>query len=91
MFDSSELRDELQTLKDDVTRLLNTTSEGIFDASKSRAHTLADQVNAALNDLSETVSEQENHIEHIMADRPITSLGSVFALGIVVGFMLRRH
>ena len=43
MFDSSELRDELQTLKSDVTRLLNTTSEGIFDASKSRAYTLADQ------------------------------------------------
>jgi hypothetical protein len=33
MFDSSELRDELQALKSDVSRLLNTTSEGIFDAS----------------------------------------------------------
>ena len=54
MFDSTALRDELQTLKDDVTRLLNTTSEGIFDASTSRAHTLADQVKSALNDLNET-------------------------------------
>ena len=88
---SSELRDELQTLKDDVTRLLNTTSEGIFDASKSRAYTLADQVKAALNDLSETLSEQEDHVEHIISDRPITSLASAFALGVVVGFMLRRH
>ena len=91
MFDSSELRDELQTLKDDVTRLLNTTSEGIFHASRSRAHTIADQVKAALNDLTETLSEQENHVEHIISDRPITSLASVFALGVVVGFMLRRN
>ena len=37
MFESSELRDELQALKDDVSRLLNTTGEGIFDASKTRA------------------------------------------------------
>ncbi len=59
MFNSSELRDELQSLKDDVARLLNTTSEGIFDASKSRADALADQIKAALNDLSETLSEQE--------------------------------
>jgi ElaB/YqjD/DUF883 family membrane-anchored ribosome-binding protein len=91
MFDSSELRDELQTLKDDVTRPLNTTSEGIFDASKSRAHTLADQVKVALDDLNETLSEQENHVERIISDRPITSLASAFALGVVAGLMLRRH
>lgn len=51
MFDSSELRDELQALKGDVSRLLNTTSEGIFDASRNRAEALADQVNAVLNGL----------------------------------------
>jgi ElaB/YqjD/DUF883 family membrane-anchored ribosome-binding protein len=91
MFDSSELRDELQTLKDDVARLLNTTSEGIFDVSKSRANTLADQVKAALNDLNETLSKQEDHVEHIISGRPITSLASAFALGVVVGFLSRRH
>ena len=91
MFDSSELRDELQALKGDVSRLLNTTSEGIFDASKNRAEALADQIKAALNDLSETLSEQEDHVENIISDRPITSLASAFALGVVVGFMLRRH
>jgi ElaB/YqjD/DUF883 family membrane-anchored ribosome-binding protein len=91
MFDSSALRDELQTLKDDVTRLLNTTSEGMFDASKTRAHTLADQVKAAMNDLNETLGEQEKHVEHIMSDRPIASLASAFALGVVAGFVLRRH
>jgi ElaB/YqjD/DUF883 family membrane-anchored ribosome-binding protein len=91
MFDSSELRDELQALKADVSRLLNTTSEGRFDDSKNRANTLADQIKAALNDLSETLSEQEDHVAHIITDRPIASLASTFALGVVVGFMLRRH
>jgi ElaB/YqjD/DUF883 family membrane-anchored ribosome-binding protein len=91
MFDSGELRDELQALKGDVSRLLNTTSEGIFDASKNRAEALADQIKAALNDLGETLSEQEGHVEDIISERPITSLASAFALGVVVGFMLRRH
>ena len=91
MFDSGEMRDELQALKGEVTRLLNTTSEGIFDASKNRADALADQIKAALDDLGETLGEQEGHVTNIMADRPITSLASAFALGIVVGFMLRRH
>ena len=91
MFDSNELRDELQALKGDVARLLNTTSEGIFDTAKNRTDALADQMKTALNDLSETLSEQEDHVGNIISDRPITSLASAFALGILVGFMSRRH
>ena len=91
MFESSELIDELQALKGDVSRLLNTTGEGIFDASKSRAEALADQIKAALNDLGETLSEQEENVNKLISERPITSLASAFALGVVVGFMMRRH
>jgi ElaB/YqjD/DUF883 family membrane-anchored ribosome-binding protein len=91
MFHSSELKDELQALKGDVSRLLSTASEGIFDESKSRAEALANQIKAALNELGETLSEQEDHVENIIADRPIASLASAFALGVVIGFMMRRH
>ena len=91
MFDSSELRDELQTLKGDVSRLLNAASEGIFDSSKNHAEALADQIKAALNDLGQTMSEQEGHLEDIISERPIASLASAFALGGVIGLMLRRH
>jgi ElaB/YqjD/DUF883 family membrane-anchored ribosome-binding protein len=91
MFDSGGLRDELQALKVDVSALLNATGEGFFDASKSRADALADQIKAALNDLSETLNGEQDHIEKLVADRPIATLASAFALGAVVGFMLRRH
>ena len=91
MFDSSELRDELQALKGGVSRLLNTTSEGFFDASRNHAEVLADQIRAALNEFGETLSEQEDHVEDLISERPIISLASAFALGVVVGFMLRRH
>ena len=76
MFDQSELKDELQALKGEVSRLLNTTGEGIFDASKTHADALADQIKAALNDLGETLSEQEEHVENIISERPITTLAS---------------
>ena len=91
MFDRSELADELQALKSDVSRLLNAAGEGIFDASKNHAEALADQIKGALNDLGETLGEQEGHLEDIISERPIASLASAFALGVVVGFMLRRH
>ena len=91
MFDQGELRDELQALKGDISRLLNTAGEGIFDASKSHAEALADQIKAALTELGETLNEQEDHVQSLISERPIASLASAFALGVVVGLMLRRH
>ncbi len=91
MFDSSELSDELRALKSDISHLLNTKNEGILGASKNRAEALADQIKTALNELSHILSEQEDEVAHVISERPVTSLASAFALGIVIGFMLRRH
>lgn len=91
MFDSAELRDELQALKNDVSRLLNTAGGEIRDASKSQADVLSGQIKAILHELGETLGEQEERVGEFVTDRPITSLASAFALGVVVGVMLRRH
>ena len=91
MFDSDRMSEELRTLKVDVTRLLSTAGEEMFDSSKARAEALADQIRAALAELGETVDEEQEQLQGLITDRPITSLASAFALGVVAGFMLRRH
>jgi len=91
MFDSDKMSDELRALKVDVTRLLSTAGEEIYDSSKDRAEALADQIRAALTELGETVDEEQEQLQGLIAERPITSLASVFALGVMVGFMLSRH
>lgn len=90
MSNSSELIDELQTLKDEVSRLLNNRGDGVFDTAKSHADALANQIKAALNELGETLSEQEDHVEELIAKRPIAATAAALALGVVIGFMLRR-
>jgi ElaB/YqjD/DUF883 family membrane-anchored ribosome-binding protein len=91
MFNSSELSDELQTLKNELSQLLNNHGAGMFDAARGHADVLADHVKAALNELGETLSEQEDNVEALIRERPIATMASAFALGIVIGFMLRRH
>ena len=91
MFNSGGLSDELRALKVDVAALLNTKADGFFDATKNRADALADQVKVALNDLGETLSGDQEQVEKMIADRPIATLASAFALGVVVGFILKRH
>ena len=90
MFRSSELGDELQALESEVSRLLNPDGGSMFDAAKNRADALGDQIKAALAELGETLGEEEGHVEQLIAERPITTMASAFALGVVIGFMLRR-
>ena len=91
MVRSSELSNELQALKCEMSRLLNTPAEDILDAAKSRGEALAEQVKDTLNELGATLSAEEEHVERLIAERPIAALASAFVLGIAIGFMLRRH
>jgi ElaB/YqjD/DUF883 family membrane-anchored ribosome-binding protein len=90
MFDSEALMNELQTLKDDLSRLVQTSSDGFLDASKGRAEALAEQVKAALNEFGETLEQEEDHVEKLISEHPIASVVSALALGVVIGFTLRR-
>lgn len=91
MFDSDRMSEELRTLKVEVTRLLSTAGGEMFASSKDRAEALADQIRVALAELGETLEQEQEQLQGLVAERPITSLASAFALGVIVGFMLRRH
>lgn len=91
MFNSAELRNELHALKREVAHLLGTTDDSLLDGVRNGADALADQIKSALNELGETMAEKEDHVEALIAERPIATLASAFALGVVIGFMLRRR
>ncbi|MBR0712994.1 hypothetical protein [Bradyrhizobium liaoningense] len=91
MFDTGRISDELKALKIDLSSLMNTAGEEMLEGSKERADALAEQIKAALAELGETVQEEQEQLQGLVAERPIASLASAFALGVVVGFMLRRH
>jgi ElaB/YqjD/DUF883 family membrane-anchored ribosome-binding protein len=91
MFQTDQWRDELQALKGELSRLLNTDSDDMFEAAKQQVEALGDQIKTALSDLGETLGQEEDRIGDIISDRPVATLASAFALGLVAGFMLRRH
>lgn len=91
MFESDGLGAELRALKNEISQLLDIRADDLLDAAKSGTETLADQVKAAVSELGETLSEEEEHLERLVAERPIAALASAFAVGVVIGLMLRRH
>jgi ElaB/YqjD/DUF883 family membrane-anchored ribosome-binding protein len=91
MFKSGELGDELLALKSELSRLLSMPAEEVFEATRNKSEAVADQIKATLSELGQTLSEEEEHVERLIAERPIAALASAFAIGIAIGFMLRRH
>ena len=61
-----------------------------FDAARNKSEALADQIKATLNELGETLSKKKT-CRAADPERPIAALASAFALGVAIGFMLRRH
>jgi ElaB/YqjD/DUF883 family membrane-anchored ribosome-binding protein len=91
MFNTSQLSKELQDLKADVSQLLNAARNGFVDTSRAAADALADQVTTTLNELNETLTDDESQIRQLISERPISTLATAFALGVLVGFAVRRR
>jgi len=74
-----------------MSRLLNMPADDMFEAARNKSEALADQIKATLSELGETLSEEEEHVERLIVERPMAALTSAFALGVAIGFMLRRN
>jgi ElaB/YqjD/DUF883 family membrane-anchored ribosome-binding protein len=91
MLDAHTLKDDLRSLKNEVAGLVAAAGDAILENSKSQADSATEHVKAILKDLSETLESEESQIEQLIAERPVAALASAFALGIVVGLLLRRR
>jgi len=91
MIRSSELGNELEALKREMSRLLSTPADDMLNAANNHGEALAGQIKDSLSELGATLSAEEEHVERLIAGRPIAALASAFVLGIAIGFMLRRH
>jgi ElaB/YqjD/DUF883 family membrane-anchored ribosome-binding protein len=87
---SAELRDELLALKADAARLLGTAGDEMLKASRERADNFTEQLKSVLDELGQTLAQEEKQLERLVIERPIAALACAFAVGIVVGFALRR-
>jgi hypothetical protein len=87
---SSELTSELLALKKEISRAIHAGSDRMAEASTSSVDEIAGHIKSALSDLEQAFGE-ESHVHTIITQRPLATLASVFALGVVVGVLLRRR
>jgi len=85
-----EILDELQALKHEATRLVGARAEELRERSSQKAMEIAADVKTFLSDFRDAVGLEEDEIERAFAGRAAAALATALALGIVIGWALRR-
>jgi F0F1-type ATP synthase assembly protein I len=86
----NEILDELHALKTEATRLLSTRADELRETSSQKAKDIAADVKGFLSDFRDALALEEEEIERAFAGRAAAALASALALGIVIGWALRR-
>ena len=87
---SQEILDELHALKRDAGHILNTSAEEWQQTSREKAHALAADVKTLLTDIRDALALDEAEVERAFAGRAVPALATALAVGIAIGFLLRR-
>lgn len=85
-----EILDELHALKHETTRLVGARAEELRERSSQKAMEIATDVKTFLSDFRDAIGLEEDEIERAFAGRAAAALATALALGIVIGWALRR-
>ena len=87
---SQEILDELHALKRDAGHILKTSAEEWQHISREKAHTVAADVKSPIANVSVEAAVDEAEVERAFAGRAVPALATALAVGIAIGFLLRR-
>jgi len=87
---SRDIVEELHALKREAGQTLKASAEEWRTASREKAHSLSGELKTFLTDLRDTLALDESEIERAFAGRAIPALATALAVGIAIGFVLRR-
>jgi hypothetical protein len=85
-----DILSELHALKGEAARLFDSGTEEWRQASSQKAKDIATDVKAFLSDFRDSIALEDHEIERVFAGRAAAALVSALALGIVIGWALRR-
>ena len=85
-----DIRDELLAPKAEAARLLGPRAEELQAASRQKAKEIAADVKTFLSDFRDAVTLEEEEIARAFAGRAATALATALALGIVIGWTMRK-
>ncbi len=85
-----DIVEELDALKREAGHALKKGAEEWQNISPEKAHSLAAELKTFLSELRGALALDEAEIERAFAGRAVPALATALAVGIAIGFVLRR-
>jgi ElaB/YqjD/DUF883 family membrane-anchored ribosome-binding protein len=85
------LGEELDTLRVDLTRLVDENAAAAMSASREKIDEAARMLGGVMDEIEQLVTREEEHIEDLISSRPVMSVAAAFLAGIALGYVLRRR
>lgn len=83
------LGEELDSLKDELSRLAGDRAAAAASASREKLDEAAKLLGGVMEDIEQFATREEESIERFIMSRPVASVAAAFLAGIAVGFILR--
>ena len=85
------LGEELDTLRVDLTRLVDENAAAAMSASREKIDEAAKMLGGVMDEIEQLVAREEEHIEDLISSRPVMSVAAAFLAGVALGYVLRRR
>jgi len=85
------LGEELDTLRVDLTRLVDENAAAAMSASREKIDEAAKMLGGVMDEIEQLVAREEEHIEDLISSRPVMSVAAAFVAGVALGYVLRRR
>jgi ElaB/YqjD/DUF883 family membrane-anchored ribosome-binding protein len=87
---SQDIMEELHALKREAGHTLKTSAEEWQQISREKARSLAAEIKTLLTDFRDALALDEAEVERAFAGRAAATIATALAVGVVIGYILRR-
>jgi ElaB/YqjD/DUF883 family membrane-anchored ribosome-binding protein len=85
------LGEELDTLRRELSRLVDENGAAAVSASRERIDEAAKLLDGLMDEVEQLVAREEERIETLISSRPIMSIAAAFLTGVALGYILGRR
>ena len=91
MSQTHQLGEELNGLKEELSKLAGENADAALSASREKIDEAVKLLGGVMDDVEQLFAREEEQIENFISSRPVVSVAAAFLAGIAVGFVLRRR
>jgi ElaB/YqjD/DUF883 family membrane-anchored ribosome-binding protein len=85
------LGEELDSLRNELGRLVDESAAAAVSASRDKIDEAAKLLGGVMDEIEQLVAREEEHIETLISSRPVMSVAAAFLAGVALGYVLRRR